>query len=125
MADIEWDISDFESKASAEIEKVKRNTMQAVNDVATTILALSQLEVPHDIGILQNSGVVKPAQEIEDPEAIVGYNTPYAAYQHEGHRRDGTHIIKNYQGGRKGKYLEDPIRNNLRVFRDYFTKLLG
>jgi|SRR5665213_792435 len=123
--DVTWDVSDLEAKATALIAKAKKNTLQAVNDVSTTILALSQIEVPHDMGTLQNSGSTIPATDQDNPVAVVGYNTVYAAYQHEGQRIDGSHVIRHYQDGRKGKYLEDPIKNNLTVFRNYFLKVLS
>lgn len=70
-------------------------------DVAYELLRLSQLEVPHDEGTLQNSGVV---EEI-DGDVVLGYHTNYAARLHE-------HPEYRFQKGRKGKYLEDPIRRN-------------
>lgn len=45
--------------------------------------------------------------------AVVGFNTPYAAVQHEGQREDGTHIIKNYtHAGTGKKFLERKLFNN-------------
>ena len=72
-----------------------------VLDIGFEVLRLSQFEVPHDIGTLQNSGTV---EEI-DGDVVVGYHEPYAARLHENPQY-------NYQKGRKGKYLEDPIREN-------------
>lgn len=69
--------------------------------VAEEILRLSQSEVPHDEGTLQNSGTVQQ----DGDDWIVGYHTPYAARLHE-------HPEYNFQAGRKGKYLEDPIVRN-------------
>lgn len=80
-----------------------------VLDVSNEILRLSQSEVPHDVGTLQNSGHVEPHPK---SHALVGYNTPYAARLHE-------HPEYNFQKGRKGKYLEDPIKRNLSVFKRY------
>lgn len=75
---------------------------KANNNVADEILRLSQFEVPHDTGLLQNSGHT----ESEGDGAIVGYNKVYAARMHE-------HPEYHFQKGRKGKYLEDPIKNNM------------
>ncbi len=120
MANVDWDASDFLNKVS-DWDKESQNKLRgAVNDVANEVLRLSQFQVPHDVGTLQSSGQVEPG---EDYEAIVGYNTEYAAYQHEGIRADGTHPIRHWQGGRKGKYLEDPIRHNLDVFKNYFESV--
>jgi len=78
--------------------------MQAVvtgeNVAAERLLALSSEDVPLDIGTLLGSGTVDPATDPEDGAAVV-YDTPYAARLHE-------HPEYNFQGGRKGKYLEDP-----------------
>lgn len=35
--------------------------------------------------------------------AVVGFNTPYAAYQHEGQRKDGSHMVKTYGAGKNKK----------------------
>lgn len=74
---------------------------RALYDVGLELLRLSQLEVPHDEGTLQNSGTV----ETDNNAIIVGYHTPYAARLHE-------HPEYRFQRGRKGKFLEDPINKN-------------
>ncbi len=73
----------------------------AAEQIADEIMRLSQKDVPHDEGTLQNSGAV----ERDGDDWIVGYFTPYAARLHE-------HPEYNFQKGRKGKYLEDPILKN-------------
>jgi len=52
-------------------------------------------------------------------EAVIGFNTPYAAYQHEGARADGTHIVRNYTEPSSGpKFLESKrIRNRERYLK--------
>jgi hypothetical protein len=71
---------------------------------ANELLRLSQMEVPHDEGTLQNSGVVEKVGD----DIIVGYHAPYAARLHE-------HPEYHFQKGRKGKYLEDPTLKNAEV----------
>ena len=83
---------------------------RALQVIAEEVLRLSQREVPHDIGTLQNSGSV---QSVATMHKITGYHTRYAARLHE-------HPEFHFQKGRKGKYLEDPIKNNKRVLLDYF-----
>lgn len=78
-------------------------------DVGFELLRLSQAEVPHDEGSLQNSGVV----EEDGGDVVIGYREPYAARLHENPQY-------NFQKGRKGKYLEDPILNNKDVFVQTF-----
>lgn len=87
---------------------------KAAMDVGFEILRLSQIEVPHDEGTLQNSGTV---EEI-DGDVVIGYHTAYAARLHE-------HPEYRFQKGRKGKYLEDPIIRNLDVFKKRFALSVG
>lgn len=79
-------------------------------EVADTLLLLSQKEVPHDEGTLQNSGTVE-----QDKEGyVIGYNSPYAAKLHE-------HPEYEFQKGRKGKFLEDPIKQNESIFNKIYV----
>lgn len=86
---------------------------KGLSDVAEEIMRLSSHEVPHDTGQLQNSGQVDP----EGDGYIVGYNKVYAARLHE-------HPEYNFQKGRKGKYLEDPIKNNITALLHYYSNAL-
>lgn len=106
---ITFDTSDFDRKSSDLIPRVEGLLRQATKDVASEVLRLSTFEVPHDTGMLQASGHVEDL----DDESIVGYNKVYAARLHENPQF-------RFQKGRKGKYLEDPIKNNLNVFLKYF-----
>ena len=95
----------------AKIDKAKNNGLKKIAD---EILRLSQREVPHDTGQLQNSGFVDDTT----PDLVeIGYNKVYAARLHE-------HPEYHFQGGRKGKYLEDPIKMNLAVFINFFKDSL-
>lgn len=82
-------------------KKFEQEAPQAMLDIGYELMRLSQKEVPHDEGTLQNSGTVEPLKG----DVVVGYHTKYAARLHE-------HPEYRFQKGRKGKYLEDPIRNN-------------
>ena len=113
-SNIEFDDSDFQKKVSDLVtRRMPDQVQQAVHDVASEILRLSQHEVPHKTGELQNSGSVKD----QNDESLVGYNKVYAARLHE-------HPEYRFNNGRKGKYLEDPIKNNMAVFLAYFKKTL-
>ena len=81
----------------------------ALMEMADTLLALARLEVPHRDGILEGSGNAY----WEGNTSAVAFDTEYASYQHEGMRRDGSHVIRNYGRGRKKKYLEDPLKMNI------------
>lgn len=84
---------------------------RAEDEVVDTVLLLSQAEVPHDKGTLQNTG----ATDRDRGGAYVGYFTPYAAKMHENPQF-------NFQKGRKGKYLEDPIKRNMSEWRKKLGK---
>lgn len=118
-ANITWDPSDFQAKAQKLIEQMTQRRNTGVYAVAKEIMRLSQREVPLDKGELAKSGTILPDAPAE--EIIVGYNKPYAAFQHEGVRKDGTHIVTHWQNGRKKKFLEDPIKNNISMLRGYLT----
>jgi len=94
---------------SAALDGIKR----AVNEAAGDILNESGKQVPHDIGTLAGTGNVTPAK-IDDKgnfiEAEVGYNTPYALRLHE-------HPEYKFKKGRKGKYLEDPVKARERLYK--------
>ena len=90
-----------------------------LEQMGDTLLLLSSYEVPHDTGQMQSTGHKYPkhTEVVATRELNVAYDTEYAAYQHEGIRKDGTHIIKQYQKGRKAKYLEDPLKMNLNMWQ--------
>jgi hypothetical protein len=101
--------SSFKSKSTLFMDRVQKAVAKAIDQVANEILRLSSFEVPHDTGMLQSSGHV----EIQtDKSAIVGYNKVYAARLHE-------HPEYRFQKGRKGKYLEDPIKHNYKHFLSF------
>lgn len=97
-------------------EIVDNAISSAVNDVAYEVLRLSALEVPLDTGMLLTSGSVQPS--FNDKEKLVGYNKVYAGRLHE-------HPEYHFRNGRKGKYLEDPIKMNLKVYQGYFTQAIA
>lgn len=100
---------------TANFDRLVRKLPEATADsnfaVADEVLRLSQFEVPHDEGTLQNSGAVESVGQ----DAVLGYHTSYAARLHE-------HPEYNFQKGRKGKYLEDPIRENAEVLNIVFGR---
>lgn len=106
---IKVDISDVMNnlgKLDANGKKAAKYARAAVGD---ELLRLSQKEVPLDEGTLANTGI----SEEDGDDQIVAYNTPYAARLHE-------HPEYNFQKGRKGKYLEEPIKHNQAPFGTIF-----
>jgi hypothetical protein len=57
--------------------------------------------------------------------ALVGFNTPYAAYQHEEERQDGTHKVTNYtHSGSGGKFLEKKLFGNASRYLEIVARTL-
>lgn len=106
---IDLDASDFLRSIDKLTPKVLEMSDKAEDEVADEVLRLSQHEVPKDEGVLEGTGVA----DRDKQGAYVGYNKPYAARLHE-------HPEYNFQKGRKGKYLEDPIKNNITVLREHY-----
>src|SRR4051812_21225951 len=109
MAGVTLDDSSFQVGIKTIMKRVDDKKMTALGVVADELLRLSQLEVPLKVGTLMGTG----NSERGNDEYIVGYNTPYAARLHE-------HPENRFGRGRKGKYLEDPLKKNLPIFRRSF-----
>jgi hypothetical protein len=105
MLSVTLDLTQFTASLKRLESSAKSSAKFTALDIGNEIMRLSQAEVPHDKGSLQNSGTV---EETADGDVVVGYHTPYAARLHE-------HPEYRFQKGRKGKYLEDPINRNARV----------
>lgn len=114
MADLNLDTSDFDAGINRLARKMAEAQMHALKVIADELLRLSQLEVPFKVGHLMQTGNTEP----EADYYIVGYNTHYAAKLHE-------HPEYHFRNGRKGKYLEDPMKMNLPIFRQYFDDAMG
>lgn len=108
------DTKEFDKSIRKYALSISGATVEGCNEVAHEILRLSNPEVPHDTGLLAGSGHVEPQFD----GAIVGYNKVYAARLHE-------HPEYRFQKGRKGKYLEDPIIQNLGVFEQHLGNKLN
>jgi len=107
------------------LENVIRNTTILEKDIKRTIgMALFEGSekvmgeiksipiVPVDTGVLRNTGLVEPPEPTLDGVSVtLGFGGPaaiYAAVQHE--RLDYHHPVG------QAKYLEQPVRDNLRNF---------
>lgn len=111
---IDIDDSDFQKTLDALTKQLDSIGRGALMEMADALLALARLEVPHDSGRLQTTGNAY----WDGDSSAVAFDTDYASYVHEGIRADGTHRIRNYQKGRKKKYLEDPLKMNLSKWLD-------
>jgi len=84
------------------------------------LLRLSRFVVPFYSGRLSQSGFFRK----EGQYWITGYDTKYAMYQHEGMRRDGSRIVRNWSNGRKSKYLENPLKENISTWNKVANQVL-
>lgn len=70
---------------------------------------------------IQNSGPKQPHAAV----AVVSFNTPYAAFQHEGQRQDGSHVVTQYSEPSSGaKFLEQPGLTNAQRYGKIMTASL-
>lgn len=93
---------------------ILQNLMRGETLAAERLLALSTERAPLDIGTLIGSGTVIPATSPEEGAAVV-FDTPYAARLHE-------HPEYNFQGGRQGKYVEEPAIQHRQELGDIIRK---
>jgi hypothetical protein len=84
-------------------------------------LALSSQQVPFDNGDLSESGQVVNAEQIGDTTQIV-YDRPQAARLHE---HPEYNFSTDSNPGAKGKYLEDPMTQNVEELRKIVAKEAG
>lgn len=111
MLKLNIDTSDLDRVLKNIANQTDKIEQKALMDIGDELLRISTAEVPHDQGILQASGTVQP----EGNDVVVGYHTPYAARLHE-------HPEYRFQKGRKGKYLEDPLKHNLTKWLQVYYK---
>jgi len=117
MLRVTIDTKDIDKVLDRIMDSVDKFSDEALMTMGDQLLNASVKEVPHNEGTLQSSGVVEPVKDGVE----VGFHTPYAARLHE-------HPEYRFQKGRKGKYLEDPLKHNLsrwlKVFADEMEALL-
>jgi hypothetical protein len=115
--------------------RIKKNTLssnlkklQTINPIdewgricAGELLRLSRYVVPFASGRLSQSGFFRR----EGQYWLTGYDTKYAMYQHEGMRRDGTRVVRNWSNGRKSKYLENPLKENISTWNKVAKEVLA
>ena len=81
-------------------KKIPKSTQKGLTNAAFELLRDADHEAPQTPTMLKD---LKGSRKIEKPKIKsgeisieVGYTSVYAAYQHEGERKDGTHKVKNY-----------------------------
>lgn len=94
--------------------EIEQRLLDGENKAAERLLALSVERAPLDLSTLIGSGTVDRATSPEEGATVV-FDTPYAARLHE-------HPEYNFQGGRQGKYVEDPAVENKAELGDIIRK---
>lgn len=116
----------FEDNVSKNIANMLKNQPDEEwgKKASRQLLTLSRREVPFDQSDLSKSGQA----DKDNVGYYTAYTKEYSAYQHEGMRADGSRIIRKYQNGRKSKYLEDPLKQNLtewgKIGKDAYTETI-
>lgn len=109
--DIEWNGGEIIATTAAE-------AAAGLTLGGEALLTLANRTVPHDEGVLEGSGSVA----VSGLEGAVGYDTPYAERLHE-------HPEYDFQGGRRGKWLELTMQESgaqiLDVIADQLRKAIG
>jgi len=101
--------------------EILMGAVRGQNMVGERGLALSSQQVPFDNGDLSESGQVVNAEQIGDTTQIV-YDRPQAARLHE---HPEYNFSTDSNPGAKGKYLEDPLMQNLPELRAIIAKGAG
>ena len=108
---------------NAVVAEILMGAQGGVNKSAERLLALSSAEVPFDTGDLSNSGgVVNQLADRSEISAQVVYDRPQAARLHE---HPEYNFSTDSNPGAKGKYLEDPMMQNLPELRAIIAKGAG
>jgi phage gpG-like protein len=106
------------------VSKLEQKTLkiakyEALEDLGNKIGEISQDSVPLDEGTLRRSFTVQK----QNGKTVAGYNTEYAAYQHQGKRKDGSHITSKYTKSGVGPFfLSNPIQKNKQNLLKYLQQ---
>ncbi len=130
--------SDFDKKFEALVNSVgNKIAAEGVYAAGQALLTAAEDEMPQ---VPQETGDLRASRLVKDPEISpgrvavdAGYNSKYAAYQHEGERKDGSHKVKQYTTtivpGPGPKFLEKKMAGNAKRFMlivaDHIRKRLG
>lgn len=113
----------FFHKGAEFMKKAERAVDMALSAMAADIIRQSKMQVPVRHGQLKSSGLVR---KITNKKYRVEYDKEYALYQHEGMRRDGSHVIRRHTTpGTKIHYLTDPANLVVKKWKSYVTRYLG
>ncbi len=130
--------ADFDKKFEALIHSVSHEiAAKGLYDGGAALLDAADNEIPQTP---QKSGDLRDSRLVKDPvitenqiSVDAGYTKEYAAYQHEGERKDGSHKVKEYTTdivpNPGAKFLEKKLAGNAKRFMavvaDYIREKLG
>jgi len=130
--------TDFEKKFEELIRSVgERVAAEGLFSAGQALMTAADDEIPqtpYKTGDLRASRLVKDPVITGDKVSVsCGYNSIYAAYQHEGERKDHSHKVENYTRtqvpGPGPKFLEKKMAGNAKRFMaivaDYIREKLG
>lgn len=98
--------------------------VEGVEQCVEDLIGRAMPEIPVESGTLQASlhaeGPEVSGDEVKAIVATGGEASAYAIYIHEGHREDGSHVIRAYPGG--AKYLERPLIEGRPVYLELMRR---
>lgn len=103
---LDWHGADVKRHLDQEAER-------ALGDAAEFLLEEANRTVPFEEGPLAGSG----ATDVDGSSATISYDTPYAARLHE-------HPEYHFQHGRRGRWLELTLSEQLHRVRDFLADRL-
>lgn len=124
----------FVDKSQSFYAKNETAMDRALGRMTVDVMRISKLQVP--VGKRGKKGAAPGAlrasggfRRIGLKRHVVFYNKEYAPYQHEGSRKDGSHVIKKHsKPGTKTKFLIDPVKEVIesrgaQYFREEASKI--
>lgn len=114
------DIQGFNSVLAKLLNRSEFKTQNGLRMVANKLQADAYDKVPNDTGELVRSY----RYIIDDTSMEAGYDIEYSAYQHQGRRADGTHVIRNRPAGGETFWLRNTVNDNLDDYTDIITNEL-
>lgn len=95
--------------------KARKQAIAGLRDGAEHILEDANRTIPHDEGVMQNSGAVDVDEAAG--EATVYYDTPYVVVQHED-------LTIRHAEGRRAKWLEATLNERGDAVANYIAEEL-
>lgn len=110
---------------AALIERGRGALTEGINHSAEDLVKAAMAETPVETGTLRASihtdGAKAEGNTVRATVQTGGEASAYAVYVHEGHRKDGSHVIKAYPGG--AKYIERPLIARAPVYLEYIKRM--